>query len=195
MSERSVRGQFLKGTHWRTPQLFREKAWLLEEYSIKQRSTAEIAAEFMVTDSAMLFWLRRHAIPRRTIHEARQTKHWGPAGEANPMFGKTGETNPNWKGGITPLRQALYSSRAWKIAEDLVWKREHAQCQRCFRRDEGAALTSFHVHHIVHYSYKPLATEPSNLALLCHACHGWVHSKHNTEGHWMSDMPSQKEPS
>ena len=193
--KRSARGQFLKGTHWRPPQPFRDKAWLLEEYSVKERSTGEIAAQFGVTDAAILFWLRKHEIPRRTIHEVRSVKHWGLTGEANPMFGKRGAEVPGWKGGITPLRNALYSSSAWQQAVQVVWSREQGHCQRCGKHDDREAQKSFHIHHIVHYSYVPLMAEPTNLVLLCHACHGWVHSKHNTEGRWMSDIPTTEEPS
>jgi hypothetical protein len=61
--------QFKKGQHWRKSQLFRDKAWLMQNYVILQRSTSEIANEFGVTDSAILFWLKKHNIQRRTVNE------------------------------------------------------------------------------------------------------------------------------
>jgi len=78
-------GQFKKGQHWREHVVFREKDWLIENYVLKKRSTGEIAQEFGVTDAAILFWLRKHGIQRRTVSEARDIKHWGLSGPDNPM--------------------------------------------------------------------------------------------------------------
>lgn len=74
---RRPNGQFEKGEHWREPRPFREKDWLVENYIVQRRSTGEIAAQFGTTDAAILFWLRKHGVPRRTISEARGIKHWG----------------------------------------------------------------------------------------------------------------------
>jgi hypothetical protein len=51
-----------------------------------------------------------------------------------PMRGKHGADTSNWKGGITPERQAFCSSEAWKEAIKKVWKRDNAICQRCGKR-------------------------------------------------------------
>ena len=71
MSTRNNRGQFLPGTHWRKEQPFRDRAWLLREYVEHGRSTGDIARQFGVTDAAVLFWLRKHGIPRRDVSAAR----------------------------------------------------------------------------------------------------------------------------
>lgn len=172
------KGQFKKGQHWREPKPHWEKKWLLREYVTKKRSTGEIAQEVGTTDANILYWLRKHKIPRRTVSEARSIKHWGVAGEANPMFGRTGNRNYNWKGGCTPERQAFYVSREWAIACSAVWKRDKARCRRCSKPEQEGKL---HVHHIVPFMVVKLRAAVSNLILLCTNCHRWVHSKKNTE--------------
>ena len=84
---RKANGQFEKGHHWREARPFREKDWLVENYIAQRRSTGEIAAEFGTTDAAILFWLRKHGIPRRTVSEARGIKHWGQSGRL--VFSRT----------------------------------------------------------------------------------------------------------
>jgi transposase-like protein len=127
---RNNKGQFKKGHHWRQAQPFRDKAWLTREYAQLGRSTGDIAAQFGVTDAAVLFWLRKHGIPRRSISQARKLKRWGAVGADNPMWNRKGELNPNWKGGVTPERQAFYASAEWKRVCRVVWKRDKATCQR-----------------------------------------------------------------
>jgi len=176
---RSPKTEFKPGEHWRPVQSFREKTWLEQEYVIKQRSTGEIAAEFGVTDAAVIFWLRKHGIPRRTVAQARKIKRWGASGEKNPMYGRNGDKNPNWQGGLTPERQAVYSSPEWASAVRVVWKRDNRTCQGCDKRYDHSI--PFHIHHIVSFQVRELQTEPSNLVLLCIDCHHFVHSPANTQ--------------
>ncbi len=50
------------------------------------------------------------------------------------MKGRKGSDTPNWKGGITPERQAVYYSLEWSNAVKAVWKRDDATCQKCQKR-------------------------------------------------------------
>lgn len=181
-------GQFKKGQHWRNHAIFREKDWLIENYVTKKRSTGEIAQEFGVTDVAIIFWLRKHNIQRRTIAEARDVKHWGVSGLDNPMWNKTGELNPNWRGGVTADRQSFYASQEWKFACSQVWKRDNATCQRCGANRMDNADIAFHIHHIVSFSVKELRSELSNLLLVCEPCHQWIHSKRNTNYEYLQKV-------
>ena len=92
MAKRDASGRFLPGTHWRPHRIFREPEYLEREYATNGRSAASIASEHGVTENAILSWLSRHGIPRRTMAQVRQARHWGVSGEANPMFGKTGHS-------------------------------------------------------------------------------------------------------
>lgn len=186
MPNRNKRGQFLPGTHWRVAQPFREREWLLREYSEHGRSASDIAKQFRVTENAVLFWLHKHAIPRRSTSEVRAAKRWGASGSDNPMWNRRGELNPRWLGGVTPQRQSFYTSEAWKKACAFTWKRDNATCQRCgVHRDKQPDLP-FHVHHIVSFSATRLRAEPSNLVLLCEICHLFVHSRKNVDGEFLS---------
>ena len=174
-----VNGQFEKGEHWRPEQPFWGRDWLIRNYVIEGRSAGDIAAEFSTTDAAILYWLRKYGIPRRLISEARGLKHWGLSGEDNPMWNRRGELNPRWLGGITPERQAFYTSRAWKMACSAVWKRDKATCIRCGLYRDDQLDMPFHVHHIVSFADKELRADTDNLVLLCEACHQFVHSRKN----------------
>lgn len=169
-------GQFKKGQHWRPRQPFWDRDWLYVEYVQKKRSAGEIAFQFGVTEAAILFWLRKHKIRRRSVSEARQVKHWGLSGALNGMFGKTGSQNPHWLGGVTPDRQSLYSSLEWAAASKIVWRRDQGKCQRCGRKKNGRQM---HIHHIVSFAVATLRTDSANLVLLCDDCHKWVHSRKN----------------
>ena len=182
---RKLNGQFLKGHHWRKPKPFREKEWLIDNYVTNNRSTGDIAKEFGATDSAILFWLKKHDIPRRSISEARNIKHWGLAGSDNPMWNMRGELNPNWKGGITPERQEFYTSIAWKKSCSSIWKRDKATCQRCGLLHKDDLGVPMHVHHIISFQEKELRADVSNLVLLCEPCHQFVHSKRNKKNEFL----------
>lgn len=184
---RNTKGQFLHGTHWRESQPFREKEWLDREYIELGRSTGDIAAQFGVTDAAIIHRLKKHGIPRRSVSEARKLKRWGAVGADNTMWNRRGELNPNWKGGVTPERQAFYQSQEWKDACIFVWKRDGAKCKRCgLHRDEQPDMP-FHIHHIVSFAVPELRAANDNLVLLCKMCHQFVHSRKNENGDFLQE--------
>lgn len=190
-----ARGRFLPGEHWRPEQPFRDREWLLEHYVWLGESAGDIAAQFGVTGAAVMHWLRRHGIPRRTVSEARALKSWGLTGSTNGMAGRTGAENPNWRGGVSAERQGFYSSREWSSAVREVWARDRGVCQRCgleapsHPKGSGRSWrTGFHLHHIVPFSVVALRADPSNLILLCPACHGWVHSRANVDGAFIASV-------
>lgn len=106
-----------------------------------------------------------------------------------PFKGKRGPEVPSWRGGVTPERQAFYSSPEWKNAAKLVWIRDDATCQRCKRRNSGKERFEFDIHHIVSFECKELRADSNNLILLCEDCHYWVHSKENTERVFIREIP------
>ena len=82
-------------------------------------------------------------------------------------FQFTGETNPNWKGGITPLNEIIRNSADYKIWRIGVFKRDDYTCQKCMVK--GGRLEAHHI--------KPFATHPElrfdvdNGRTLCKDCH------------------------
>lgn len=101
-----------------------------------------------------------------------------------PFKGKRGAEVPSWKGGVTPERQAFYSTDEWKACVKAIWKRDDATCQKCEKRYNHKGR-SFEIHHIVPFSCKRFRCEHWNLILLCAECHDWVHSLANTEGEFI----------
>lgn len=170
------KGQFIKGTHWRPKQLFWEKEWLAKEYHQKDRSALEIAKQFSITEAAILFWLRKLGIKRKTMSEIRKRKKWGLSGKQNGMFGKFGKNNPNWNGGHSPERQSAYARSAWKELAKTILKRDNYKCQKCeVGHLKGDRLI---VHHIKPWAkYPELRFIPSNLLTLCESCHKIIHKK------------------
>jgi len=89
MEKRNKKGQFVKGEsyspntqfkpgqHWREKKPYWDKEWLSDEYVNKFRSANDIALQFGVTESAILFWLRKHKIKCRDVSEIRSRKYWG----------------------------------------------------------------------------------------------------------------------
>ena len=177
--------EFKKGQHWRKPKSHWSYYWLYNEYVIKGLSAGDIAVTQGCTENNIHYWLHKHSIPRRTISEARAIKHWGLVGEKNGMYGVTGKDNPNWKGGITPERQAIYTSEEWKAAIKSVWKRDEAICQRCGKSASIKGGSKFHIHHIVSFEIVDLRVEPDNLVLVCRDCHHWIHSRENKNRDWI----------
>lgn len=187
------------------------KEWLFDQYVTQGKGANQIGREVGRDGKSVWNWLSMYEIPTRprghdTSHlpkdgsstlgfkHSEETKKklreiaiadgrvpWGKDNE--PYWrGKKGEQHPSYKGGGTPERQAVYSSKEWVDAVKAVWARDNAICQLCGKdhRDDGNRGT-FHVHHIVSFQVKELRTEPSNLVLLCKDCHKFVHGKGNTQ--------------
>ena len=179
-SQRNSQGQFVKGTHWRTRKPFWDKAWLENEYITEGRSSAEIAADFGLRDTAILYWLKKHGILVRSVSEARALKHWGLSGEANGMYGRYGSDSPNWKGGTSPDRQSEYARSDVRKFLTSIRKRD-GRCVHCKN-----AKVMLNVHHIRSFTkYPHLRYEPSNCVSLCTICHRWVHSRANINGDYL----------
>ena len=98
-----------------------------------------------------------------------------------PFKGKSVADHPSWKGGLTPERQAFYSTDEWREAVKAVWARANAQCERCGTHHNTAkARGTFHIHHIESFMVRELRAVVSNLALMCRECHLFIHSKANS---------------
>ena len=177
----SIATEFKKGQHWRPRKPHWEREWLFHEYVECNRTAPDIAREIGCTAENVIYWLKKHGIPRRSTSETRAIKYWGASGEDNPMYGVRGEAHPNWKGGCTPERQAFYSSEAWLKVLTKVRRRDKYCCQRCGSGEE------IHVHHIVSFAVEELRAELDNLVLLCQECHYWVHGPQNTDGEYIID--------
>jgi len=87
------------------------------------------------------------------------------------MAGRTGEANPNWRGGTSPDRQRLYSGSAWRKLRRTVLERDGV-CREC------GAHRGLHLHHVLPWATHPDARfDSDNVVLLCHGCHYNAHRR------------------
>lgn len=188
------------------------KEWLIEQYINQGKDANQIGREIGRDGKSVWNWMAQYGIPRRPrgylykqnlifdgstfkgkkhsvetkriLSEKAKADGRVPWGKENEPYwkGKKGLLHPSYKGGLTPERQAVYSSQEWVDAVKAVWKRDNATCQHCGKNHNGADNRgTFHIHHIVSFQIRELRTEVSNLVLLCKECHRFVHSKENTE--------------
>ena len=86
---------------------------------------------------------------------------------SNSLYGKTGEKNGNWRGGITPINQALRNSLEYEKWRTNVFERDLYTCQIC-----GTVGEYLHADHIKPFAFYPeLRFEISNGRTLCWRCH------------------------
>jgi hypothetical protein len=181
---------FKKGQHWRPWGPHRDKQWLIQEYVTNQRSAMDIAHSLGLGEGAVLYWLKKHQIPCRSVAETRRIHpRPGLRGERCPSYGRRGPMASNWKGGCTPERNAFYARAEWTAAAREVWARDRARCRRCGKK--SARDGRLHIHHIVSFAVEESRAKPDNLVLLCQECHHWVHSAENT-GNEFIDRASER---
>ena len=182
---RRANGTFLPGTHWRKPNPLWTREWLEREYTLKKRSSSEIAEDLGCTQNNVLYFLSKYEIKTRSMAEIRRIKKWGLSGKANGMYGRCGSKNPRWIDGSSPERQRMYAQSFWKEIIRAVYGRGGYRCKKC-NASHGMS-NRLHAHHI-----KPWAGNPgsrfvlSNIVTLCNACHNWVHSKKNKTNEYLS---------
>ena len=177
----SPKTEFKKGYHWRNEKEYWKRDWLYREYVELKKSALEIAKPFGITESAILFWLKKLKIPTRAMSEIRKNKKWGSSGDKNPMYGKRGKDVPSWKGGVTAERAKIYSSIEWKNLVKLVYGRDKGKCKRC------GNIGKIDIHHIIPFHIKEYRLRLDNLISLCKNCHRWVHSKKNKMKEFIND--------
>jgi hypothetical protein len=96
-------------------------------------------------------------------------------GERNGMYGRTGASNPNWRGGGAPERQRLYATAEGRAFLRTVRQRDNHRCVRC-----NSTLKT-HVHHIRPWAEHPDGRlDPDNAILLCEEHHIAEHIERRT---------------
>lgn len=194
------------------------KEWLISEYITNKKSANQIAIEIGRDSKRVWEWIRDYGIETRkrghdTSHlpkdgstfkgkkHSEKTKKilseislkdgrvpWGK-NNPHPYKGKKGKDTNNYKGGLTPERQAFYSSKEWVNAVKEVWKRDKAICQKCKKsHNETNNRGTFHIHHIISFQVREFRSNIDNLVLLCEKCHRWVHSNKNIEKQFIKEI-------
>ena len=82
-------------------------------------------------------------------------------------FKFTGEINPNWKGGVTPVNEVIRKTNGYLIWRDSVFQRDDYTCQEC-----GTHGGELNAHHIKPFAeYPELRFQVDNGKTLCVDCH------------------------
>ena len=79
----------------------------------------------------------------------------------------SGENAPGWKGGITPINEALRHSLEYRLWRKAVFERDNYICRFCFER--GGELEADHIKPFAYYPELRFAID--NGRTLCHECH------------------------
>lgn len=82
-----------------------------------------------------------------------------------------GNSNPAWKGGVTPENKAVRNSQDYALWRISVFSRDAFCCKKCNKKG-----TSLHAHHIESFATnKNLRTDIDNGVTLCQSCHLTFH--------------------
>ena len=93
-------------------------------------------------------------------------------GNKNPMFGRTGEKCPRWKGGITSINKIIRGSLEYRIWRNSVFERDKYTCIWCGNKSEKGKRVFLHADHIKPFAYYPeLRFAIDNRRTLCRECH------------------------
>lgn len=104
--------------------------------------------------------------------EKRKKSSEAMMGEKNPMFGRGGLLNPNYRGGYK--RWSGYRGFNWRGIRTIAKQRDNFTCKRCGITEQDSILlykTQLQVDHIVPYRISK-DSSLSNLQTLCCKCHG-----------------------
>ena len=140
----------------RSPDVLKERAFLVEEYIERGHSTLQIASKVGTNSSTVSNWLIRHNIERRDMK---------------------GENNPNWTEGETGYGDGWNEEKRKQVRS-----RDSFKCRRC-RTTQSEHIERFgqklHVHHIVpaiQFESAEKRNRPDNLLTVCIRCHQKIES-------------------
>lgn len=85
---------------------------------------------------------------------------------------RSGNSSPNWKGGVTPMTRMIRASLEYKIWRKSVFERDNYTCIWCGLRSGNGKAVILHADHIKLFAYFPeLRLAIDNGRTLCINCH------------------------
>ncbi len=146
----------------------------------KKMSMRDMAIHYGVGETVVFNRIKTAGLPLITRSERLAGKPKSKAHKAKmseAQKGKTGNKNPNWRGGVSStaaIGRSNHLHKEWKAA---VLVNAGYRCQRC-KSEQGSRcgccghILRLHVHHIKEYAkYPDLRYELSNGEALCEKCH------------------------
>lgn len=113
-------------------------------------------------------------------------------GENTYWYGKTGEQNINWQGGLTKEYELARHNKQYKLWRNSVFERDNFTCQKC--EDYGSRLEA---HHIKGFAkHKDLRYAIDNGITFCEKCHKEFHKLYgikNIDDEDLNDFLSESE--
>jgi len=85
---------------------------------------------------------------------------------------QNGDSNPNWKGGISPVNRRIRNGARFAEWRKAVFERDEYTCQECKARSGKGNPVVLHPHHIKAFTkYPKLRFDINNGITLCETCH------------------------
>ena len=126
---------------------------------------------------------RRHSAATRAVLRLKASgpKPW-IRGRRNGMFNRRGHLAPAYiDGGGYDRRFASGGIVTWRTVRLRIIHQRGRTCQRCGTEANGYREPA--LHHLIGWAGHPETRfDPTNIVVLCRACHRWVHSDQNTTG-------------
>lgn len=130
---------------------YQDKDFLIKN---KHRSCRDIARELGISHKTVSWWLRIYGISYKktdwSVGTYTRKKGWVHTKDAKRRMSEgrrktapRGEKHWCWKGGISPLRNRLEKSFAYKQWRKAVFERDNYTCQDCRKR--GGNLEAHHI--------------------------------------------------
>lgn len=147
------------------------RLWLFVEYVIRNKSAEVLAKQCGVMPRTVVELLRRHRIQVRTTNKGRKFPELVGVASARNKGKFLKENNPNWKGGVSTIRDVARGSYRYKKWSSAVKKRDDYKCCECGSADKP------HAHHVKPWrSFPELRYDVSNGKTLCEPCHIQAHA-------------------
>ena len=182
------------------------KEYLEENYINKKLSSYEIAKLLKCDSSTVRDYLRQYNIPIRSVGEAKIgikrspfSKEW----RKNMGLARKGDKHYNWKGGVTPLRNAIYNLLEYDNWVTETFRKDNYTCQDCGKKH--GYLEAHHIKSFViifreflqlYSQFSPIEDKETLIRLavsyqpfwdltngktLCYACHGKTYKKNGVK--------------
>ena len=118
-------------------------------YKRTEKTIASLIASLIKNNKEHPYWLgkKRPSFPsektRKKIREANK-------GEKNYFYGKhfLGDMSPNWKGGISKLRDKIKNTFQYRQWRSDVFTRDNFTCQKCGEKSGNGKAIYLEAHHI-----------------------------------------------
>lgn len=121
-------------------------------------------------------WLHRFNIPifsrsEQLSGKEKSEEHKAHLKEAMGKIDRTGENNPNWRGGVTRWDKKVRGSKQYREWKEACLNRDNHMCVIC------GSTENLHVHHIISFAkYPETRFNLGNGITLCERCHSKAHS-------------------